>query len=244
MRQAKVSNINTLHITSWDEDHCCTEELNIILDVLKPHRIEYPGYKPDSDNGTNSLRLIRNYIQNYNQTIGIPVSDIYIKSLDCAQCSRRNDVLYNPIVIREKHNDNSIVQLFRYGRFTVLSLGDCESQDIARDIMSDVIARTEVDVLILAHHGADNGFTTRNFLKTINPRVAICTTDRGNQYNHPHPNIRQMLYDCNIPLYTTKDGDVLVTCSEDNICHVYNMISNNQSILNEISFSPKYILPA
>lgn len=49
--------------------------------------------------------------------------------------------------------------------------------------MEDDILRNEVDILILAHHGADNGFTTPEFLQTLSPRLAICTSDYGNQYN-------------------------------------------------------------
>lgn len=60
----------------------------------------------------------------------------------------------------------STAALFRKGRFTVLSLGDCESPDIANTIMNDIMANQETDVIMLmAHHGADNGFTTEEFIK-------------------------------------------------------------------------------
>src|SRR4051812_40509312 len=38
--------IDTLHITSWDKDHCNPPDLHWILENLKPKRVEYPGYPP------------------------------------------------------------------------------------------------------------------------------------------------------------------------------------------------------
>lgn len=38
--------INTLHITSWDQDHCSVPGLEWILKELVPSRIEVPGYVP------------------------------------------------------------------------------------------------------------------------------------------------------------------------------------------------------
>ena len=46
--------------------------------------------------------------------------------------------------------------------------------------MQNEIIANEVDVLILAHHGADNGFTTTDFLRAVNPKVAICACDWDN----------------------------------------------------------------
>ena len=59
------------------------------------------------------------------------------------------------------------------GSFQILSLGDCENIEIAKRIMANEILQREVDIMILAHHGADNGFTTLEFLKTIKPKVCI-----------------------------------------------------------------------
>ena len=64
--------------------------------------------------------------------------------------------------------------------------------------------------MILAHHGADNGFTTKNFLRHLEPSLAICSADYDNQYDHPRQEIRDLLVEEGIPLMTTKTGDVIV----------------------------------
>ena len=46
--------IDVLHITSWDTDHCCFEELTQILNKFRPQRIEIPSYVPDSDEGRST----------------------------------------------------------------------------------------------------------------------------------------------------------------------------------------------
>jgi competence protein ComEC len=45
--------------------------------------------------------------------------------------------------------------------------------------------------MILAHHGADNGFTTKSFLAHIDPALAICSSDYDNQYAPPCEEIRE-----------------------------------------------------
>ena len=241
MKLAGTTRISCLHITSWDEDHCKEAELRSILSELRPLCIEYPGYEPDTDCGKTCKKLI----QIYSNRNALPVQAVtpdYINSLDAGVAKQYTDILYNPTDNHKSHNDNSLVKLFRQGRFTLLSLGDCESKEIAQTIVRGSIASTEVDVMILAHHGADNGFTTEEFINKINPNVAICSSNYDNQFEHPRQEIRNILFNHKptIPLYTTKTGDVVITCNEDNVAHVYNLISNNTIISSEKTFTPKY----
>ena len=48
--------------------------------------------------------------------------------------------------------------------------------------------RNEVDVMILAHHGADNGLINSTLVDTIAPRLAVCTSNYDNQFGHPRAN--------------------------------------------------------
>lgn len=56
-----LDQINTLHVTSWDQDHCSPSQLTKILDHLKPKRVEYPGYSPHTESGKESLKIIKSY---------------------------------------------------------------------------------------------------------------------------------------------------------------------------------------
>lgn len=231
--------ISLLHITSWDEDHCKPAELELILKYLKPKKIQYPGYKPDTDCGKSSLKMILEYVKQYSNE-GVKITSDYINSLNTGEPAKYSTILYNPKKLYDKHNDMSTVALFRKGRFTVLSLGDCESAEIAKYIMGCNIVTTETDILLMAHHGADNGFTTDEFIKEIAPKIAICASDYDNQYDHPRQEIRQILYDNDVHLYTTKTGDVLVVCGTDNKVHVTNYKGNGEDISSEYDFKPKF----
>ena len=107
-------------------------------------------------------------------------------------------------------NNNSTVEHFRSGCFNVLSLGDVESTSISSYLRRCRTVYSDVDVMIMAHHGADNGFTTSAFLKQVRPSLTIATSNYGNQFTHPKPEIRELLHKNNIHLFTTKTGDVFV----------------------------------
>ena len=243
MRTIGANQLTCLHITSWDKDHCSSDELREILNDLSPINIEYPGYIPDTDCGRISLNLIQNYCRQYNKTANC-FSPEYINGLPSGKARGYNNIVYNPLYRSDNHNDNSVVMLFRKGRFTVLSLGDCENHRIAQSIQNSSMANSETDIMILAHHGADNGFTTDNFVRTIKPKIAICSSNYDNQFEHPRQEIREILYRNDIPLFTTKTGDVIVSCNEDNVAHVYNYITDGNVLSSTYRFVPKCTVPS
>lgn len=236
LRLLNKQSINCLHITSWDQDHCDYEELSLILKYLKPQSVEYPGYMPHTDNAKRCKRLIESY-----QGDTESITPEYIDSLSPGEERKYNNILYNPRYISDNSNDNSVVQLFRQGRFSLLSLGDCEDPAIARRLINSKLAK-EADVMILAHHGADNGFTTKELIDAIRPKIAICSSNYDNQFEHPSQPIRDLLYYSGVTLFTTKTGDVIIECKEDNNVRAYNMISDNTQISSVKNFEPKLLV--
>lgn len=235
--------ITALHITSWDIDHCNPSELENLLWDLKPSVIEIPGYSPESPAAIKSKILLDQYIQNKSYASGTEISPQYIKGLSFAEERKYTDIIYNPLEIDKKSpNNNSTVKLFRRGRFTLLSLGDCEDKQIGDFIMNNKITQTETDVMIVAHHGSEQSLTTREFIEKINPRIAVCTSNYDNQYEHPSPLVRDMFNSRQIPIYTTKRGDVIIVCGEDNNVKAYNLVHNNATIETIYSFRPKCII--
>ena len=132
-----------------------------------------------------------------------------------------------------------MVKFFRTGSFQILSLGDCEDGGIRDRLMNDDILQNEVDILILAHHGADNGFTTPDFLQALSPRVAICASDYGNQYGHPDPAIVNRLANAHIDYYSTKTGDIIAQSVDKHCFKVANYLRNNEEKGSEKFYSNK-----
>jgi competence protein ComEC len=243
VRQYGGGRVSLLHITSWDNDHCDPAQLLDILKTFKPDGVEAPGYPiPDTDSARESVRLLREY-----ERVGGTVlawTPQVVGSLPTAlPTNASQDVLLWPYGLSEGCNDNSTAKLFRRGHFSVLSLGDLESPEIATRIMGMPTTR-EADVMILAHHGADNGFTTREFLEAIKPRVAISTSDYGNQFEHPRQEIRDLLFEFNIPLYTTKTGDVLIQSvdGDPRFFRVVNYKADTEEVSSTRVFGAKFNL--
>ena len=241
MNIAKCSRITKLHITSWDEDHCKPAELQNLLRDLKPSIVEMPGYAPDTECGRKSKSIINSYLKN-SYAASVDFSPTYINGLENAERGKYTDVVFNPLSLSTKHNDNSTVKLFRKGRFAVLSLGDCESVDIAQRLEQSDLVCGETDVMLVAHHGADNGFTTGNLMDSIKPRIGVVCNDWANEYGHPAESVRQLFRYRNIPFFTTKQGDVLVVCDEDNVARAYNLTKDNRTIQNTVQFVPKMVI--
>jgi competence protein ComEC len=246
LEQSGKTKIDTLHITSWDNDHCRPNELKDILNNLQPNKIEYPGYEPHTDSGNTCLSYIKQYEKYFiDKPKNVKVKSVSPKYLNGLESANNglgySDIIYHPRKIYEDSNDNSTVKFFRSGSFTLLSLGDVEKEEIATNISSGTIIKTQVDIMILAHHGADNGFTTDKFLKAINPKIAICSSNYDNQFSHPKQAIRDLIYQNDIQLFTTKTGDVVIKSinSHNGEFQVFNLISNNDKISSDYKLKSK-----
>ncbi|MDI1301004.1 MAG: hypothetical protein PSX71_03785 [bacterium] len=208
------STIDTLHITSWDQDHCSFKELQEILHVLKPKKIEYPGYDHDSDNCGNCLEEIIRY-QNERKRMALAmearrIDPPYVNGLDSAKHLGYSDIFYHPREFYGGSNDNSTVKLFRSGMFNVASLGDIEHANIGAMLRRCRTFKSEVDILLLAHHGAKNDVNSKSLFRVVRPAIAVCSSDYDNQYGHPHDDVRSALDGLDILTLTTKRGDVLI----------------------------------
>lgn len=228
--------IDNLHITSWDDDHCYPAELQKILTYLHPDRIEYPGYTPSTDSGKNSLLAIQNYEREKNTLVNTvitkSISPNFISSLSNASEYGYSRVFYHPRSISSNSNNNSSVVVFRTGCFTVASLGDVESKEIADYLQQFSIFKNEIDVLILAHHGSNCSCNSDEFIAAIKPKVAICSSNYDNEYDHPDDAVREILYNNDVYLYTTKTGDVIIESIGDHkeTYRVMNFIRNSNQL--------------
>jgi hypothetical protein len=136
MHRCGLEFADTLHITSWDADHCNMHELQELLDLVRPLRIECAGYNPYTDHGEGCLEIISAYRDAQESGNRVPtikhITPRYIDQLEKAGAAAFKDTLYNPKHIDvNRPNNNSTVQHFRKGSFNVLSLGDVESPNIS-----------------------------------------------------------------------------------------------------------------
>jgi competence protein ComEC len=246
LRMCGKAELDVLHITSWDRDHCSPTELEEILSLYKPGKVEYPGYEPHTDTGAKSLEIIKNYNlickSRKRKVECIAINPVYIKALKSASELCYRNIFYHPRFLTDgDSNNNSTVKLFRDGCFNVASLGDVEDTNIGAYLRRCKIFKREVDILLLAHHGADCATNSKRFLEVVKPKIAICASNYDNKFEHPKKEVRERLYELNIPLFTTKTGDVIIHSlpPHANKFRVFNLISNSTEISSQKDFSTK-----
>jgi competence protein ComEC len=228
--------IDCLHITSWDQDHCEKNSLEEILSTLKPRRIECPGYNPDSSkqNQVDCFNIIKKYLEDNKEKNPkpnvVPITKEYVSKLGTFTKWDYNNIIYNNPKNNSQPNDNSSLKLFRTGSFNVLSLGDIDSKSNMEFLKGLWTIENEVDILLLAHHGADNEVNVKEFFEAVNPTIILCSSNYDNQFSHPRDNVRQRINNLNIPLKTTKNGDVIIESTGDDKSQfsVINLQANSE----------------
>ena len=108
--------------------------------------------------------------------------------------------------IFKESNNTSVVSQLVYKNFEVLLTGDIEKK-IEKELANHSPAGgLQSDILKIAHHGSKTS-TAEEFLKAVNPMIAVIQVGRDNSYGHPHQNVLDVLSSINI-FRTDKDGDI------------------------------------
>lgn len=199
-----VSYLDAVIITHPDSDHIsgiCT-----LLEETGTSGISIGTlYMPDvGDAGRNGEYHKLEYLA---QQRGVTVR--YIGKGDVLQCGKvmltclHPDKGWNTTDI----NAYSTVLYLTYGEFTALFTGDLEGEG-ERKILEELV---EITLLKVAHHGSKNS-TKEDFLRMVNPRIALISSGRNNRYGHPDEELLERLADCGCLIYRTqKSGAVTVS---------------------------------
>ncbi|GAB6179959.1 hypothetical protein JCM14036_12780 [Desulfotomaculum defluvii] len=108
-------------------------------------------------------------------------------------------------------NDYSIVSKISFGDTALLLTGDAgiHSEEEILKKGYDVKA----DVLKVGHHGSSTA-TGEEFLRAVNPEIAVISVATKNDYGHPHREILQRLKASSIKVYQTSQQGTLVMTSD------------------------------
>ena len=108
-------------------------------------------------------------------------------------------------------NANSIVARLDYGSFSMMFAGDAEEQTEHRLLTKELDLRSRV--LKIGHHGSKYA-SSGDFLKRVQPEVAIVSCGAWNRYGHPSQAVLDRLRAANpnVKLYRTDlQGEITIT---------------------------------
>lgn len=113
-------------------------------------------------------------------------------------------------------NDSSLIIKMSYNENKILLTGDAEEKTEYQLINSGVDVSAQI--FQVGHHGSKSS-TSENFLKAVNPEIAIIQVGKNNRYGHPSQEVLSRLKNISAKIFRTDlDGDIEFFCNE-NICH-------------------------
>jgi competence protein ComEC len=121
-------------------------------------------------------------------------------------------------------NANSIVLRLDYGEFSMLFMGDAETQTEHRLLSKDIDLKAKI--LKIAHHGSKYA-TSEEFVKRVKPEAAIISDGAWNRYGHPAQVVLDHLRAANVKVSRTDlQGEITITTrgrGDANGAHVYEI---------------------
>lgn len=116
----------------------------------------------------------------------------------------------------EELNDYSVVIRITYGDNSFLFTGDAEAL-VERDLLEKYNLKT--DVLKVGHHGS-NTSSTLDFIKSVNPQIAVISVGKDNDYGHPSGKVIKRLEKNGATIYRTdKCGDIILYSDGRNVVY-------------------------
>ncbi len=105
-----------------------------------------------------------------------------------------------------KNNSSCVIKISSsYG--SILLTGDIE-EPVEYRLVNKFPKLISNDVLVIPHHGSRTS-SSAGFVKHVNPRIAINSSGFANQFNHPHPVIKQRYVDNKIQFYDTQEEGMI-----------------------------------
>lgn len=114
----------------------------------------------------------------------------------------------NPISLTGNLHEGSVSLRIVYGEVSFLFTGDAEAK--TERAMLGRGHNLSADIIQLGHHGS-NTSSIPEFLKAVNPKVAIYSAGAVNSYGHPHDEVITRVKNSGITLYGTDvHGTIIV----------------------------------
>ena len=176
-------------------------------DIIKNFNIK-TFYMPDVITTTKTFEEVLDALESKNIALSIPNKNDTFNLGDATV-----KVLYVGTEEESDLNGTSIVLKVTYQNVSFLLTGDASTK------VEDSLDRKDLQstVLKVGHHGSSTA-TNEEFLNLVNPKYAVISVGKNNQYEHPHTTVLNTLASHNITTYRTdEDGTIQMITDGVNI---------------------------
>lgn len=111
----------------------------------------------------------------------------------------------------EDLNTCSIVIKLTFGSTKFLFTGDAQASN--EETMINNKYDLSADVLKVGHHGSHTS-TCQQFLDAVNPKYAVISAGKGNDYGHPHKETMDRLRAKGVKVYRTDESGTIICISD------------------------------
>lgn len=171
LKDKGIKNIENLIITHFDNDHC-GGAVDIIND-LNVENLYINSLDHNSEEAKNILKTAKNHntkiVLAQNNQVIIDNDEFKVTNFIAQDCFENGD------------NDASIITLIKYGKFSMLFMGDAGINTFEK--LKPSLPRN-ITVLKVGHHGAKNT-VNKSMIKHLSPQIALISVGE-NQFGHPN----------------------------------------------------------
>lgn len=118
----------------------------------------------------------------------------------------KNKILENVL------NNNSLVLKLVYLNFSCIFTGDIEerAEKSILEKYKNFVQILKADILKIAHHGSKTS-STEEFLKKVNPKIALIGVGKNNKFGHPNKNVIERIKNNKIKIFRTdENGEISI----------------------------------
>ncbi len=170
----RINKIDYIIISHFDSDHC-----NGLIEIIEKMRVENIVMSKQSKESEEYKKILEIIKQKNIKVSSVKAEDkiiieknLYTKILNPAEKFEFQDL-----------NNNAIVAKLVYKDFSILFTGDIEKaeENLAKKYKNEL----KSTILKVAHHGSKTS-TSEEFLKYVEPQIALIGVGENNKFGHPN----------------------------------------------------------